>query len=109
MSHEEITADEAQLVAAAADEMPREAPLEIVLRPSSAFALAALLQLALKHPGVQLQESSARTATLFIEVVRHYFAGAPAVLELLRRGDQDQSVAPHQGARVDAAVTPEDQ
>ena len=65
--------------------MAHEQPLEFVLRPMTAFQLCALLQLALRHPGTTGE--SRRTALTFIEHVRAYFADAPAVLEMLRRGD----------------------
>jgi hypothetical protein len=79
---------EAELVDQMAVEMQRcETPIEIVLRPLSAFQLAGLLQLALRHPGVD--GSAARTGRTFIDHVRGYFGDqrAPAVLEVLRRGD----------------------
>lgn len=69
-------------------EMSRcETPIDMVLRPSSALQLAALLQLALRHPDVDGR--SAGTAVTFIEHVREYFRSqdAPAVVEVLRRGD----------------------
>lgn len=75
-----------QLIAAVAEEMERrEAPIELVLRPASALQLAGLLQLALRHPSID--RNTTRTAVMFLEHVRAYFADAPAVRELLRRGD----------------------
>lgn len=64
-----------------------ETPIELVLRPVSAFQLAGLLQLALRHPGVD--GAVANTGRTFIEHVRAYFTDqqALAVLEVLHRGD----------------------
>lgn len=61
-------------------------PMELLLQPASAFQLAALLQLALRHPGVpaNLRELAAR----YLAGVRSYFADCPAILEALRRGDR---------------------
>jgi hypothetical protein len=60
-------------------------PMEIVLHPMSAFQLTGLLQLALRHPDVspELRE----TAERFLAGVREYFADCPAVLDVVRRGD----------------------
>jgi hypothetical protein len=80
-----MTDDEDLLAAMVAELETREAPLEFVLRPLVALQLAGLLQLALRHPGPA--PDTTRTARTFIEHVRAYFADAPAVLEVLRRGD----------------------
>ena len=77
-----------QLVAAMAAEIAaREEPITLVLRPLSALHLAGLLQLALRHSGTRSSEAHYRVAVMFLEHVRGYFADAPAVLEVLRRGD----------------------
>lgn len=79
--------DDEDLLAAVAEEMARrEAPIELVLRPTSALQLAGLLQLALRHPAID--PNTTRAAVMFLEHVRAYFADAPAVRELLRRGDR---------------------
>lgn len=79
--------DEDLLAQMTAEVLAHEAPIEFVLRPLSALHLAGLLQLALRHPGARNSEAHARTAVMFVEHVRGYFADAPAVLEVLRRGD----------------------
>ena len=82
-----------ELVAAMAAEMiTREAPLEVVLRPQSAFQLAGVIQLALRHP--DLPETPRRTAEMFLEHVRAYFADLPACAEVLRRGDDPSEDRP---------------
>jgi hypothetical protein len=82
---------EAALLKAVLEEMTtREQPIELVLRPITAFSLAGALQLALRHPALaEPSAGSAEAARLFIEHVRAYFAdtGAEACLEVLRRGD----------------------
>jgi hypothetical protein len=79
---------DAELLAAMVAELEtREEPLTLVLRPLSALHLAGLLQLALRHPGTSTSEAHYRIAVTFIEHVRAYFADAPAVLEVLHRGD----------------------
>jgi len=77
--------DETLILRSAAELLRYERPIELVLRPVSAFQLCALLQLALRHPGTVGENQ--RAAITFIEHVRAYFADAPAVLEMLRRGD----------------------
>lgn len=75
-----------EIIAALADELQaHEAPIEMVLRPVSAFQLASLLQLALRHPGVG--DDVRRVGVTFIEHVRAYFADAPTVSDVLRRVD----------------------
>lgn len=79
------------LVIAMSQEIERCArPMEIGLRAVSAFQLAALLQLALRHPGAS--GPAALAGRTFIEHVRAYFADqqALAVLEVLHRGDDPQ-------------------
>jgi hypothetical protein len=80
--------DDETLVREAAAELEQyDAPIEVVLRPLSALQLSGLLQLALRHPGAKGE--SRRTALIFIEHVRRYFAEAPApaIVEMIRRGD----------------------
>jgi hypothetical protein len=78
--------DEGELAHSMALELEAlEAPIEVVLRPVSALQLAGLLQLALRHPSVD--GPARQTALTFLAHVRAYFAEAPAVLEVLRRGD----------------------
>jgi hypothetical protein len=74
------------LLANAAKEMEqRKATLTYVLKPIAALRLAAVLQLALRHPG--LDADNRAVAVAVVENIRRFFADAPAVLELLRRGD----------------------
>lgn len=80
--------DDALVRAMVPEVAAREAPIEFVLRPVSALHLAALLQIALCHPTVAASEKHQRIGRTFIEHVRAYYAGAPAVLEILRRGDR---------------------
>jgi hypothetical protein len=63
----------------------RESPITVVLRPTSAFQLAALLQLACRHPGVT--GPMRETADRLLAGVRDYFIDCPTVLEVVRRGD----------------------
>jgi hypothetical protein len=67
--------------------MAYDTPLEFVLRPQTAIELAGLLQLAARHP--DLPPTHRQTARAFVEHVRTYFRGAPAVTEALRRGEAD--------------------
>ena len=66
----------------------RRAPLELVLRPAVALQLAALLQLALRHPAIHDHRDSARTARTVIDHVRAYFGDAPIVVRVLDEGDR---------------------
>ena len=79
--------DEQLLVGGMAVELQCKAPtpMELVCQPITVFQLTGLLQLALRHPGVtpELRE----TGTRFLAAVREYFADCPAVLDVVRRGD----------------------
>jgi len=77
--------DEAQLLADMARELQAAPLMALTLRPETAFALAGVVQLALRHP--DLAGTPRSTAETFLAGVREYFASAPAVLEALRRGD----------------------
>lgn len=78
--------DDDQLIAAVTGEMERyHTPIELVLQPTSAFRLCAILQLAKRHP--DLPPDSREFIGAFLAHCRQYFAEAPAVLEMLRRGD----------------------
>lgn len=80
---------DAELLAAMVMEMSAlDSPLTLVLQPESALMIAAMLQLALRHP--ELGTTNARFARTWLEHVRAYFSQAPAVLEVLRRGDDPQ-------------------
>lgn len=63
----------------------KEHPLTFVMAPATALHLAGLMQLALRHPSVD--DTSRYAARTFIEHVRGYFGDSPAVLEVLRQGD----------------------
>jgi hypothetical protein len=81
-----MTMDDEALIREAVDALARYTqPIEVVLTPTSAFDLCALLQLALRHPGVK---GRSRVAALeFIAHLREYFDDTPAILEMIRRGD----------------------
>ena len=82
--------DEATLLADLTRELEARSrdgrPMELLLLPASAFQMAALLQLALRHPDVPANLRP--PAQRFLTGVRAYFADCPAVLEALRRGDR---------------------
>jgi hypothetical protein len=59
--------------------------LALMLRPQSALELAGVVQLALRHRG--LQGTTRVAAERFLAGVKDYFHDCPAVLEVLRRGD----------------------
>jgi hypothetical protein len=62
-------------------------PLTFELQPETALYLAGLLQLALRHP--QLPPHSRDMARSLLESIREYFATAPTLCEVLRRGDRE--------------------
>jgi len=80
-----MTTDDETLEMLVAEMAAHEAPITMVLRPTSAFQLASLLQLALRHPGTA--GAVRGVALTFIEHVRQYFRDAPTIFEVLRRGD----------------------
>jgi len=75
-------------------------PMQLVLAAPTAFQLAGLLQLVLRHPHVD--GTNRRAATRFVDGVRTYFKQTPpatATLSVLRDGDD-----PTQDRRPDPAV-----
>lgn len=62
-----------------------DAPWLVAIPALPAVQLAGLLQLALRHDGTS--GNIRETAVWFLDGVREYFADCPAVLEILRRGD----------------------
>jgi hypothetical protein len=82
--------DEARLIKAMAAELERlelKGAMELVLRPASVLQMTALVQLACRHPGVT--PAIRETADRFLVGVRDYFADCPAVLDVVRRGEED--------------------
>lgn len=80
-------ADDEKTVAAMALEVQRKvtAPMEIIFHPMTLFQLTGLVQLALRHQDVSPELRA--TAERFLISVRQYFADAPTVLDVIRRGD----------------------
>jgi hypothetical protein len=75
-----------QLVLAMAREIQQKPDfMALTLQPQSALQLAGVVQLALRHPG--LQGPNRLAAERFLAGVREYFGDCPAVLDVLRRGD----------------------
>ena len=60
-------------------------PMDIGFQPLTVFQLTGLVQLALRHPHVSPEPRA--TAGRFLAAVREYFADCPAVLDVVRRGD----------------------
>jgi len=76
-----------------ARELEQHRALELVVDAAAVVELAGLIQLALRHPGVSA--GPRKTAALFLSGVRAYFADCPAVLSVVRRGDDpSEDVAP---------------
>jgi hypothetical protein len=71
-----------------ANELEQKRPLELTLRPSTAFQLCALIQLALRHPGPS--ESIRTVGTKFCVAVRTHFDGAPTVQAVIDKGFQPE-------------------
>jgi hypothetical protein len=64
----------------------RGAAVELSLTPVAAFTLMGYLQLAMRHPGAQ-ERASKGVILAIMGHIRRFFAGSPAVLEVIRRGD----------------------
>jgi len=75
------------IIAAMTDELRRkeEHPMELWLRPITVMQLTGLLQLALRHP--EVGDENRATAERFLNGARQFFADCPAVLDVIRRGD----------------------
>jgi hypothetical protein len=85
--HERVIDETALIVTRMADELLAKVPtpMEIVFQPMTILELAGLVQLALRHPGVTPDHR--HTASRFLNSIRLYFSDCPAVLEVLRLGD----------------------
>jgi hypothetical protein len=73
-------------------------PLAMTLDAASAFQLASLLQLAMRHPSVHDSDSLREVAVRFVAHVREYLADAPAASAVLRMGD-DLARDVHKGTK----------
>lgn len=62
-----------------------EPPMELVCHPLTVLQIAGALQLARRHPNCP--PSHAAAVDRFLSAARGYFADCPAVLDVLRRGD----------------------
>jgi hypothetical protein len=69
-----------------------EGPAILAIPPLAALQLAGVVQLAMRHPEFS-ESGSLDVARAFIEQLREYFEDAPAVLEVLRRGDDPREDA----------------
>lgn len=71
------------------------AGMRLEIEPAVAFAVVAMVQLALRHP--ESQGASAEMAGGFVELVRRKFEPhAPAIAEAIRRGNDQQHDEPGQ-------------
>ena len=78
---------DAVTVARMAAEMMTLGTMEVVFYPLKVLQVVGLLQLALRHEQIAAQRETAETARTFISMARQYFAGCPAVLDTITRGD----------------------
>lgn len=74
------------VVAAMVEELRDMDPMVLTMAAASALALAALVQLALRHPGVEGNNRAA--GERYLARTRDYFDACPATLDILDRGDQ---------------------
>lgn len=82
---------DAEITAALVEELQSlAAPMEVVMKPDSVFALVALYQLALRHPDLSEHSAPRAAGQRFVSAAREYFANCPTVLEIIRRGDDTQ-------------------
>jgi len=80
------TLTDAEAVQLAAEEIyALDQPMLLGMKPITAFRLAGLVQLALRHPDVDAENRAA--AWNFLEAVREYFVACPTVLLMLDAGD----------------------
>src|SRR5262245_18456344 len=61
--------------------------LPLLLQPLQLLELAAALQLARRHPGLSAHPGIVRTIDRLLARLRQHCAACPAILEVLRRGD----------------------
>jgi hypothetical protein len=74
-----------ELLQMMAREMATKGGCEFHFSPTSMLRTVALLQLAARHP--HLDDGHHLFIQTFIEHTRQFFADCPAVLEVIRRGD----------------------
>lgn len=79
------TDDDRELVESMAVEMQTAPAMDLTIAPSSLFTLVALVQLALRHPGVpeRLREVGDRFVTGAVQ----HFGGHPAIQQAILRGN----------------------
>jgi hypothetical protein len=65
--------------------MKRHGPMELLVNPTTALTLAALLQLASRHTSLTMLHRT--TIDSMLMAIRVYFASCPMTLEALRMGD----------------------
>jgi hypothetical protein len=84
--------------------------IPITFRPSSAFALVAIIQLALLHPEIGENMPSAAIARAIADALSAELGKIPAVAEAIRRGWEERNVEGHteqgheQAGETDAAA-----
>jgi len=62
-----------------------ETPMEIAFHPLTVLQLTGLIQLACRHPDLSVEHHA--TAERWVRAAQQYFADAPTVLDVIRRGD----------------------
>lgn len=91
--------DDAQTTADLAHELETYAALPLDMRAITAFQMAGVVQLAMRHP--DLPPNVRRTASAFLEIIRAHFHAAPTVLDVLRRGDNPRHDRPRDASTPD--------
>lgn len=69
----------------------KSGPMEVMLQPSTAMGLVALVQLAMRHPDVPPKTRD--MGLRFVAAASDYFADCPSTLEVIQRG-ADPSESP---------------
>lgn len=85
----QFSPEDHEILTQMANEISSSGPLTLVISPLEAVRLAGLLQLAGRHQAVS-GEDHRFAISWFLSHVRRHFAGCPATLEVLRRGDDRQ-------------------
>lgn len=72
-----------------AEEMRFSLNMQVVLRPESAFALAGLVQLALRHPDIGKYQNVVPVGRDFIAACREHFRDCPQMRKVLSMGNPE--------------------
>lgn len=70
------------------DEVMLGPALTVVMKPATAIAIAALVQLALRHPGIEGVAEVAPLGRIFVHLCKRHFKDYPTISKVLAQGER---------------------